>query len=101
MYMFSLENVLGECIVSNVAAACITYYMVINRDFLTWLLIGWQLTASQSEAMFEMSYQIALIVTWKVSQTPGSEGEVSVDHTLMHTMHLCIGLSSTIHISLS
>ena len=29
--------------------------MLINKDFLTWLLIGWQLAASQSEAMLENS----------------------------------------------
>ena len=27
--------------------------MLVDRDFLTWILIGWQLPARQSEAMFE------------------------------------------------
>ena len=27
--------------------------MLVNKDFLTWPLIGWQLPASQSEARFE------------------------------------------------
>ena len=29
--------------------------MLVNKDFLTWLLIGWQFDASQSEAMFEIA----------------------------------------------
>ena len=37
--------------------------MLVNKDFLTWLLIGWRLAASQSDAMFENLYYLTWILT--------------------------------------
>ena len=45
--------------------------MLVNKDFLTWLLIGWGCAASQSRATFQNSCQLTWILKWKFLSSPG------------------------------
>ena len=45
--------------------------MIINKDFRTWLLIGWQHAASQSETMFESACWLSWNSTWICLSNPG------------------------------
>ena len=59
--------------------------VLVNNDFLTWLLIGWHQAASQSEAMFENICQLAWILM-EISNNTGPGKCPSQWETALHLL---------------